>query len=152
MCALSSALREYLRHSPGYEGDLQDTGAGGADEGAVGHVGVGRAALVAVKALSVGGQTRHFPEHLQVFLLLLSLRTRRHGRSRKSLICRSEGEKTNQTTFSPLKRKKIKSREFPQMFERRMRRRTDRQAQGVRQKQDFTPRPPHGLQETHSAR
>lgn len=59
--------------------NLQDAGAGGAHEGSHSHVGIGWAALVAVKALSVGRQTRHFSQHLQVFLLLFSLRTRRHG-------------------------------------------------------------------------
>lgn len=57
---------------------LQYARAGGADERPHRHVGIGWAALIAVKALSVGRQTRHFSQHLQVFLLLLSFRTRRH--------------------------------------------------------------------------
>lgn len=61
-------------------GNSQDAGAGGTHEGAHRHVGVGRAALVTVKALSVSSQTRHFPQHLQVFLFLLSFRTRRHDK------------------------------------------------------------------------
>uniref|UniRef100_A0A3Q2XYW0 Dynein axonemal assembly factor 1 n=1 Tax=Hippocampus comes TaxID=109280 RepID=A0A3Q2XYW0_HIPCM len=46
-------------------GNSQDARAGGTHEGAHRHVGVGRAALVTVKALSVSRQTRHFPQHLQ---------------------------------------------------------------------------------------
>lgn len=57
----------------------QDPRAGGADEGAHCHVDIGRAALVAVEAFPIRGQASHFPEHLQMSLLLLSLRARRHG-------------------------------------------------------------------------
>lgn len=39
--------------------DAQDAGAGGADEGAHSHVGVGRAALLAVEAFPVGWPAGH---------------------------------------------------------------------------------------------
>lgn len=58
--------------------DAQDAGAGGADEGAHGHVGVGRAALLAVEAFPVGGPTGHLAQQLQVLLFLFALHTRRH--------------------------------------------------------------------------
>lgn len=64
--------------------NLQDSGAGGADERAHCHVHIGRAALVAIEAFPIGGQASHFPEHLQMSLLLLSLRTRRHGRKQRA--------------------------------------------------------------------
>lgn len=64
----------------------QYPGAGGTDEGAHCHVDIGRAALVAVEAFPIRGQASHFPEHLQMSLLLLSLRTRRHGRKQQSRI------------------------------------------------------------------
>lgn len=57
----------------------QDPRAGGTDEGAHCHVDIGRAALVAVEAFPIRGQASHLPEHLQMSLLLLSLRIRRHG-------------------------------------------------------------------------
>lgn len=60
--------------------NLQDPGAGSTDERAHCHVDIGRAALVAIEAFPIRGQASHFPEHLQMSLLLLSLRTRRHGR------------------------------------------------------------------------
>lgn len=56
----------------------QDAGAGGTNEGAHCHVDIGRAALVAVEAFPIRGKASHFPEHLQMGLLLLSLGTRRH--------------------------------------------------------------------------
>lgn len=68
----------------------QDARAGGAHEGADSHVGIGWAPLVAVKALSVGRQTRHFSKHLQVFLLLFSFRTRRHGKGYLAQIKRGD--------------------------------------------------------------
>ena len=57
---------------------LQDPRAGGADERAHGHVGVGWAALVAVEASPIRGKAGHLPEHLQMRVLLFSFRTRRH--------------------------------------------------------------------------
>lgn len=56
----------------------QDARAGGADEGAHGHVGVGRAALLAVEAFPVGGLAGHLTQQLQVLLFLFALHTRRH--------------------------------------------------------------------------
>lgn len=56
----------------------QDPRTGGTDEGTHCHVDIGRAALVAVEAFPIRGKASHFPEHLQMSLLLLSLRTRCH--------------------------------------------------------------------------
>lgn len=58
--------------------DAQDAGAGGADEGAHGHVGVGRAPLLAVEAFPVGGPAGHLAQQLQVLLFLFALHARRH--------------------------------------------------------------------------
>lgn len=58
--------------------DAQDAGAGGADEGAHGHVGVGRAALLAVEAFPVGWPAGHLAQQLQVLLFLFALHTRGH--------------------------------------------------------------------------
>lgn len=68
----------------------QDARAGGTDEGAHCHVDIGRAALVAVEAFPIRGQASHFPEHLQMSLLLLSLRARRHGRKQQDGITGGE--------------------------------------------------------------
>ena len=48
-----------------------------ADEGADGHVGVGRAALMAVEALPVKRPRHDFAQRLEILLVLLPLR-RRH--------------------------------------------------------------------------
>lgn len=58
--------------------NLQYSGTGGAHKRAHCHVGVGRAALIAIKAFPIRRQAGHLPKHLQVFLLLFSLGTRRH--------------------------------------------------------------------------
>lgn len=72
------------KYNTGPKGHSQDPGAGGTDEGAHCHVDIGRAALVAVEAFPIRGQASHFPEHLQMSLLLLTLRTRRHDRKTKT--------------------------------------------------------------------
>ena len=81
----------HIRHfHPGC--NSQDAGAGGADEGAHRHVDIGRAALVAVEAFPIRGQAGHLPEHLQMSLLLLSLRARRHGRTQRAENTRGVGK------------------------------------------------------------
>lgn len=64
--------------------------AGGADERADRHVGVGRTALVAVEAFSVQREARHLSQQFQVFLLLFALRTRRHAVSTRAAKPKSE--------------------------------------------------------------
>lgn len=46
--------------------------------------------MIAVEAFPIRGQASHFPEHLQMSLLLLSLRARCHGREQQAAITGEE--------------------------------------------------------------
>lgn len=94
--SLPGGLREQDRQQYETEGNSQNPGAGGTNEGAHCHVDIGRAALVAVEAFPIRGQASHFPEHLQMSLLLLSLRARRHDQEQRVGI--TGGKKLGQGT------------------------------------------------------
>lgn len=69
---------EATKTSDKHRVNLQNPGAGGTDERAHCHVDIGRAPLVAVKTFPIRGEASHLPQHLQMGLLLLSLRAGRH--------------------------------------------------------------------------